>query len=100
MLGSLQPIRLGQDRGNDVRDVKPARNQEDDFDLAIGSSKHQNPNQDRGDGNSDVPADVKHFHRRSHAGELRHDVGQVHKESRDHHKKRGAETELLANEIG
>ncbi len=100
VLGRLQPIRLGKNRRDDVRDVKPARNQEDNFDLPIRSSKHQDPDQDGRDGNRDVSADVKHFHGCRHARKFRNDVGQVNEETRDHYKKRGAEAEFLANKIG
>src|SRR5690348_1320764 len=100
VLRSLKPIRLGQNRGDDVRDIKSASNQKDDFHLPVRPSHHQNPDQNCGNGNGNVPADVKHLHGSGHAGELGDDVRQINKETRDHHEERRTEAELLTNQVG
>src|ERR1700688_4528496 len=100
VLGRLQPVGLGEHRGNDVGNVESTSDKENDLDLTIGASKHKHPNENGRDGNRDISADVKHFHGRSNAGKLGHDVRQIHKEPCHHHKKSGTEAELFANQIG
>ena len=99
-LGGDEPIRLGEKGRNHVGEIKRAGDQKNLFHLAIVAAHNQHPNGDGGQRHGNVFADAEDLHRGGHAGEFRDRVAQVHQEGGDHDEERGAEAELLADQVG
>src|SRR6185437_13997891 len=93
------PVRMREHRGDDVRDVQEAKEDEELFELFVVAVDDEYPDEHGDDRNRDPLADVKERGAGADAGEFADDVAEVAEDEPEHQHGGDAEAELFADEL-